>query len=400
MCQNCANERNRPMPDQLSREQFTDALHDGLQHYYEYAALRANPAVRYLATGAEVDEVEQFREIVSAAIERLRPIGPFNAAARSARTYQILRLRYIEQRDVADILYRIALSKRQFYRDNAKAIGALADLLYRSTHEGTPKSPEISASVEITRLSENAQPATLELNDLLVKVKHAVEPLAAQRGLTLLLEGADSLAILVRADRVLLRQALLSVLSSLVMRGMEGDAVHFTAAVGNSISVSFRVVSANGPAIRWSAEAPELVSLLYALDADLTRTEDAITLSLPIDQETVLIVDDNPDVHELFRQYLHEQPYRMLSAHDGAQAIRIARDMIPDVIVLDVMLPGEDGLDLLQNLKHHPRTASIPVLVCSVLTMPDLALSLGADGYLHKPPGREDFIRALERRRE
>ena len=64
-------------------------------------------------------------------------------------------------------------------------------------------------------------------------------------------------------------------------------------------------------------------------------------------------------------------------------------------IILDVMLPGRDGWQILQSCKNHPDTADTPVLICSVLAMEELARSLGADGYLKKPPTRDALLATL-----
>jgi DNA-binding response OmpR family regulator len=97
----------------------------------------------------------------------------------------------------------------------------------------------------------------------------------------------------------------------------------------------------------------------------------------------------------LFRNYLAHQPYQLLTAADGKQAMRMAREFRPELIVLDVMLPEQDGWEILQGLKKSPETRTIPVLICSVLDVSDLALSLGADGFLKKPPGEQDFLETL-----
>jgi CheY-like chemotaxis protein len=90
-------------------------------------------------------------------------------------------------------------------------------------------------------------------------------------------------------------------------------------------------------------------------------------------------------------------PYEIVSAYEADEGIRLAQNLGPSWIVLDIMLPHTDGWKMLQTLKSHPRTQAIPVLVCSVLDNPDLALSLGADVYLHKPPDRISFLEALGR---
>ena len=97
----------------------------------------------------------------------------------------------------------------------------------------------------------------------------------------------------------------------------------------------------------------------------------------------------------LFRRYLTGHPYQIIEAADSSQAIELARKIKPQLIILDVMLPRQDGWEVLQNLKNHPMTLKIPVLMCSVLELPDVAVSLGADAYLKKTPSRTEFLRVL-----
>ena len=73
----------------------------------------------------------------------------------------------------------------------------------------------------------------------------------------------------------------------------------------------------------------------------------------------------------------------------------MARETPPDAILLDVMLPDQDGWEVLQTLKADPLTCEIPVIVCSVFDDPRLAESLGATGFIHKPVGRAAFLDQL-----
>jgi CheY-like chemotaxis protein len=118
---------------------------------------------------------------------------------------------------------------------------------------------------------------------------------------------------------------------------------------------------------------------------------------LEFDQEIqkILIVDDNPDTVSLFNRYLANLPYQLLSTDHEDDAMLIAQRTPLTCIILDIMLPDKDGWQILQSYKNHPLTQHIPVLICSVLEMQELALSLGADGYIKKPPTRDEFLATL-----
>ncbi|MCE2472973.1 MAG: response regulator, partial [Anaerolineae bacterium] len=141
-------------------------------------------------------------------------------------------------------------------------------------------------------------------------------------------------------------------------------------------------------------ENPTALALLASLKAELDCAPQ-VTLRLQRALHKLLVVDDNPDAIGLFKRYLAKLPYQLLSAQTEAEALQIAGATPLLGIILDVMLPGKDGWQILQRFKNHPATAEIPVLICSVLEMEDLARSLGADGYLKKPPSRDEFLALL-----
>jgi CheY-like chemotaxis protein len=125
----------------------------------------------------------------------------------------------------------------------------------------------------------------------------------------------------------------------------------------------------------------------------------AIRLELPILQPApVLLVDDNPDTLRLFRRYLSGSAFRPIDAASGRQTLDLARKLRPRIIVLDVMLPNQDGWEVLQALKHDWETETIPVVICSVLQQRELALSLGAADFLEKPVSRDALLQVLQRK--
>ncbi|MHB0857811.1 MAG: response regulator transcription factor [Anaerolineae bacterium] len=101
--------------------------------------------------------------------------------------------------------------------------------------------------------------------------------------------------------------------------------------------------------------------------------------------ETILVVDDEAQIVRVLRGYLEKAGYKVLGAYDGAEALRIARQERPDLIVLDLMLPGMDGLDVCRALQ---RESTVPVIMLTARveeTDKLIGLELGADDYVTKP---------------
>jgi CheY-like chemotaxis protein len=121
-------------------------------------------------------------------------------------------------------------------------------------------------------------------------------------------------------------------------------------------------------------------------------------ISLPIAEDLpILIMDDNVGLIELFRRYLAGHGYRVLDAHTADEAIEAAGKLNLKLVILDVMMPEQDGWEILQRLKAASETKSIPVLICSVLNEPEIAFTLGASDYLPKPVTQDDLLAKLER---
>jgi two-component system KDP operon response regulator KdpE len=115
----------------------------------------------------------------------------------------------------------------------------------------------------------------------------------------------------------------------------------------------------------------------------------------------VLVVDDEPQIRHAVRRALQARGYEVALAADGEQAIVEAEDVAPDLVVLDLNLPGIDGLEVCRRLREW---SSVPILVLSVREEESdkvAALDLGADDYLTKPFGADELlarVRALLRR--
>jgi CheY-like chemotaxis protein len=125
----------------------------------------------------------------------------------------------------------------------------------------------------------------------------------------------------------------------------------------------------------------------------------SVALTFPIKEWIkVLVIDDNADARLLFQRYLEGSRYHVIGAADGRQGVKLAQDLQPDVILLDIMMPEHDGWEILGQLRVHPQTQSIPVFVCTILAQEELALALGAAQFIRKPVNPAALLLALERR--
>ncbi|HEY3024577.1 MAG TPA: response regulator [Pyrinomonadaceae bacterium] len=116
--------------------------------------------------------------------------------------------------------------------------------------------------------------------------------------------------------------------------------------------------------------------------------------------KTVLIVEDNDDGLFMLRTLLQLKGYRVTEARDGLDAIEIAINDRPDLILTDLQLPRLDGISITRHLRHHPRTHNIPIVIASGYPPAGhraVAIAAGCDEYLFKPFDFDLLDRILDR---
>jgi CheY-like chemotaxis protein/anti-sigma regulatory factor (Ser/Thr protein kinase) len=114
---------------------------------------------------------------------------------------------------------------------------------------------------------------------------------------------------------------------------------------------------------------------------------------------TVLVIDDEPAVRDLMQRFLSREGFRVVTAAGGEEGLRLARELRPDAITLDVMMPGLDGWAVLTALKADPSVADIPVIMLTIVDDKNLGYALGASDYLTKPIERERLVTVLAKHR-
>jgi CheY-like chemotaxis protein len=403
----------------LSKAVFIVQVTDAYRHLYDLVYLRTHPLADILVPDPALPRKEkawQLHHLLLDIIGELKPQPQVSVLSRQWRRHQLLVLRYVKglaPEAVADVL---GIGRRHYYREHKIAVEAIAGILWNryvvraSAPQHMPASVEEQASLsrlELLRL-EAARMAQANryarVGDVVRGALPLLQEMLHRRGLNVHLDLLDSLRG-VSIDQGLLRQMLLGILGYLIERA-EQATIRLTARVEESaVRLSVRVEPAAAIRPTVQAEAEELFSTFEEMaassDAHIlpVRTGQSIAgfdVGLPAAQRTVLVVDDNEDVLELFRRYLSPHDFRVVTARTAQDALDKARHFRPHAITLDLMMPDQDGWDLLQVLLNQPDTGHIPIIVCTVLKQKALALSLGATAFLEKPVTEQALLSALE----
>jgi CheY-like chemotaxis protein len=141
----------------------------------------------------------------------------------------------------------------------------------------------------------------------------------------------------------------------------------------------------------------ELIEMLMLESDELQEMQLREVAIQPAEQspgKTVLAVDDNPEAIEIIRKYLGEE-YQVVGLLGGENALKIAKELKPAAITLDIMMPMKDGWQVLQELKNDPETQDIPVMILSIVDQKQRGFSLGAAEYIVKPVEKGVLLRKL-----
>jgi len=429
---------------------FIHAVRTALAHLYDYAFLQNHSLGGLLDTAQTLDSVtraQKLRRLLLDCVDTLQPDKDAPGAA--ARACAILTYRYVDGLPVEEIQEKLALSRRQVYREHAKGIEAVASLLWnrlRSEHRAghalfdadnwghpavaspLPASPDgsaVSASQEaatdtsrmalvqeeVARLEQRVHLEALSAQAIIAAIVPIFAPRMAQTGATLQVSHEVWPAVL--ADRVMLRQALLNLFSYGLECAAPGPLELSAIPNEGSLTVVLQRPAAaamGGQAGSGQATGAETPPLALAVAHGLINAQGGALrvvdicdgwraeVRLPLaGSPALLVIDDNAELVALFQRYLAGHRIQVTGLSDSRLAVQTAIELQPRAITLDVMMPDQDGWEVLQALQTTPETADIPVIVCSVLDEPELARSMGASDYLAKPVTQARLLEVLRR---
>jgi len=420
---------------------FVADLRRALNHLYDPDELRRNPLFAALGTLAR-GSPSLLREGFIQLIAELKPRGGISPDSDAWRVYRTLHHRFVEQFTQAEAATTLGISIRQVRRQESQALRVLADLLwmryplqafYSDVSEqtageefedeepaatgwisasgeaeppSTPKSSEPLAQ-ELAWLGQSLPSAAVPLPELVDSALRTAEPLLHELavGVRIRLPG-DLPSVVVQAGPI--RQALLLVLLEAIRLAPGGEIVLEACTEPDQVTLTVRSLAPHPAPVRAQLDKLAVARQIAGLSGSQLETitgpgEAPFVAHLHLRaaaQATILFIEDNPDTLQLYQRYLAGTGYRFASAATDAQIASALEGVVPHTIVLDVMLSGMDGWEVLGRLRTHPRTQDVPVIMCSILPLEQLARNLGAAAFLQKPVSRETLLAALAHQRE
>jgi CheY-like chemotaxis protein len=121
---------------------------------------------------------------------------------------------------------------------------------------------------------------------------------------------------------------------------------------------------------------------------------------MTVSQRTVIVVEDEADAAEMFAEMMRVNGFRVVKSFSSGPAINLIATEIPDVVILDVMMPDISGLEVVKFMRREPKLEKIPVIVISAKSMPSdikIGMDAGASVYLTKPVGFLELKQAVEK---
>ncbi len=411
----------------MSDEQiFTSFLRDlrwTLRRMYDPREFRRSPLPRAFSISSPTD-TSALRQILLAAIEALKPQVQPPHQERAWRTYRVLYSRYIEQFTSLEVAESLGISQRQSERDEMAAADALAEYLwmhYDVAHHyaqqalptdagGERHSSDVGPSreQEMQWLQKSLLNESSDVAEVVSSVLRTLAPLLEMTKTAVQCPMPESLPR-VAVSGAALRQALLSVLTVAVgtaPRNVVRVQIQADQAQVRIDVQSLALASEAGDSSHNWAEGLDTAGQLLDLSAGsiaIIPDEDqpdlfTVRLTLPrADEALVLVIDDNADALQLYQRYVTGTRYTFAGSSAPEGVVLLATRLKPKIIVLDVMLPGIDGWELLQQLRVNPKTSTTPIIVCSILPEEALAMAMGAAQFIRKPINRLDFVAALDR---
>jgi len=339
-----------------------------------------------LAAGRFAD-APALQRAIQDAIRRMQPPPETDPHAPAWRLHRLLSLRYLDGLTQQEAAAELGIGVRHFKREQQRAIEALDALLFdqsapadRSRSPVPPASHPASTSSDLTHLAE-----------LLRAALTVLDPVLTQQDLNVTVSLEDALPA-AQVNAMLARQLVINALGWLI-RDTHHERLMARVRALTGPPRPFVTLELEHPMVgRRQPIGNTLEQLARSAGADVhieitPRQTEKLIVRLPAAQARyVLMIDDNPDMLRLVqRQLQRASDLAFVGVSTMDQALSQIRASRPACILLDLMMPDHDGWEILRLLKTYPETASIPIVISSVLPEPELARAMGAAAILPRP---------------
>ena len=393
----------------LTKTEFAKQIQLTLEYLHDYAALQKLPLTVALSTRQTRDQsVRQLRNELLAAIEQMKPPNNLPPRAAERRTYLLLYGRYVQGMSTSELVEELAISVRQLRREQTKALTAITDLMWDrlanqlafAQESAVSPSKRDTIQTETERLIGESHLEDIALPELVESVLNLLVPVATKRGVKFDNQVSQTLP-LVRAARTVLRQGLLGLIHYALNQSRE-DSILILGECDATVCLTIRIKKEVATSHRIDAGLEASRRLVTSFDAQVEIRDQVdqweAIIQLPLAEGIpILVMDDNAGMVELFRRYLSGHTYHLVEVHTADQIIKLARESKIHLVILDVLMPQQDGWEILQLLRAAPETHQVPIMICSALDQPDIAYALGALDYLTKPVTQDSLMAKIER---
>jgi CheY-like chemotaxis protein len=376
-----------PIPDD-----FIEQVKQALEHLYDFPFLQHHPLATLLPTAtknAEEPIGHRLRRELIAAIDTLNPGSTVSVRSGISRLFNLMHLHYVGGMTIQETALELGISLRQAYRDLRRGQESVSEILWfnqnLTSHASTPTDASTIHS-EVARIEGEVKATTITQH--LTIALRAVEKLAERQNI-ILTYATPTRPVVVHTNSVIAQQVLVSFFSQTVQQ-LNNQTLDV-----RLLEQSNRICLTITHKMATLAYNDLLLGLLNKIEWQLSQEPHQVSIIMNGLQASVLIIDDNEGLHTLLERYFTGYPYQLIYATNGADGLALAQNILPDVIIMDLMMPHMDGWELLQRLKLTSPTNTIPVIICSVINDPELAYSLGATHFIAKPLNKDDLLNAL-----
>jgi len=288
--------------------------------------------------------------------------------------------------------WEIGVSLRQAYRDLRRGQELVSALLWHQLNKADTTPQQVtSVNAELTRLGDNTHVATLQ--GILDSAIRPIQILADKYQIAIHI-NAPTNPVSVTTNLTMSQQILTHVLSQIVQQ------IHPTSLnIGlteDSLSVRIYYPGDIQSPLQIKPVIQQMMDRIgWEIQYKTGQNVQEIILKAIQRSALIVLMDDNEGLTHLLQRYLTDEAYSVMSVPNTEGGLQIIEQLQPDAIILDVMMPGIDGWEVLQRLKTRRETQFVPVVICSVINDPELAFALGASRYLPKPVTREALLLAL-----